>query len=270
VNHPGAAAISRIMALVALGRLRTRRGDPGAMAALDEALDLAEKTQTLQRLGPVRAARAEAAWLEDDIPRVLAEARAAWGLAHHRRHPWHTGELGFWRWRAGERVRLPACAARPFARQVGGDWRRAAAAWERLGCPYEQARALADGDAPAQLAALAIFDRLGARPELEGVRQRLRAGGVRHVPRGRRLSTRGNPGGLTAREAEIAALLARALTNARIGARLHISPKTVDHHVSAILAKLGVASREEAGRLAVTLGLTREDSRRDGEVGAPK
>lgn len=63
--------------------------------------------------------------------------------------------------------------------------------------------------------------------------------GVRHIPRGPRATTRGNPLGLTAREAGITALLARALTNARIGARLHISPKTVDHHVSTILGKHG-------------------------------
>jgi ATP/maltotriose-dependent transcriptional regulator MalT len=266
VDNPHVAAISRIMALVALGRLRTRRGDPGATSALDEALELAERTQTLQRLGPVRAARAEAAWLADDRPRALVEARAAWDLALHHRHPWHAGELGFWRRRAGERVRLPVYAARPFARQAAGDWRRAAALWERLGCPYERARALAEGDEPAQLAALELFDRLGARPDLERLRQRLRAEGVRHIPRGPRPSTRGNPLGLTAREAEIAALLARALTNARIGARLHISPKTVDHHVSAILGKLGVATREEAGRVAVKLGL----GPRDGEAAAPK
>jgi DNA-binding CsgD family transcriptional regulator len=214
----------------------------------------------------VRAARAEAAWLADDRPRALVEARAAWDLALHHRHPWHAGELGFWRRRAGERVRLPVYAARPFARQAAGDWRRAAALWERLGCPYERARALAEGDEPAQLAALELFDRLGARPDLERLRQRLRAEGVRHIPRGPRPSTRGNPLGLTAREAEIAALLARALTNARIGARLHISPKTVDHHVSAILGKLGVATREEAGRVAVKLGL----GPRDGEAAAPK
>jgi hypothetical protein len=211
------AVISRIMALLALGRLRTRRGDPGAAAVLDEALELSERTQTLQRLGPVRAARAEAAWLADDRPRAIAEARAVWDLALHHRHAWHTGELGFWRWRAGERVRLPSCAARPFAQQVAGAWRRAAAAWQRLGCPYEQACALADGDAAAQLAALEIFDRLGARPDLERLRQRLRAGGVRRVPRGPRSSTRANPFGLTGREVEITALLARALTNARIG-----------------------------------------------------
>jgi DNA-binding CsgD family transcriptional regulator len=254
LEYPNVSVICRIMALVALGRLRARRGDPGAAEVLDEALELAERTRTLQRLAPVRAARAEAAWLEGDMARALVEARAAWDLALRHRHPWHTGELGFWRWRAGQRVRLPACAARPFARQVGGDWRRAAAAWARLGCPYEQARALADGDAAAQLAALAIFDRLGARPDLERLRRTLRARGVRHIPRGPRSSTRDNPFGLTAREAEIAALLARPLTNARIGARLHISPKTVDHHVSAILAKLGVTSREEAGRVAATAG----------------
>jgi ATP/maltotriose-dependent transcriptional regulator MalT len=261
-NDPHVAAISRIMALVALGRLRTRRGDPGAAAALDEALELAERTQTLQRLGPVRAARAEAAWLADDRPRALAEAGAAWDLALHHRHPWHAGELAFWRRRAGERVRLPAFAARPFAREIAGDWRRAAALWERLGCPYERARALVEGDEAAQRSALEIFDRLGAQPDLERLRQRLRAAGARHIPRGPRPSTRGNPLGLTAREAEIAALLARALTNARIGARLHISPKTVDHHVSAILGKLGVASREEAGRVALKLGL--------GEAVAPR
>ena len=103
-----------------------------------------------------------------------------------------------------------------------------------------------------------IFDRLGARPDLERLRQRLRAGGARHIPRGPRPSTRGNPFGLTAREAEIAALLAGLSPMPRIGARLHISPKTVDHHVSAILGKLGVRSREEAGRLAVKLGLGAE------------
>jgi DNA-binding CsgD family transcriptional regulator len=254
VDNPHAAVISRIMALVALGRLRTRRGDPGADSALDEALELAERTRTLQRLGPVRAARAEAAWLADDPPRVLAEARAAWDLARHHAHAWHTGELALWRWRAGERLRLPAWVARPFARQIVGDWRRAAGLWERLGCPYERARALADGDAPAQLAALEIFDRLGARPDLDRLRQRMRAAGARHIPRGPRPTTRAHPSGLTAREAEIAALLAAGLTNARIGARLHISPKTVDHHVSAILGKLGVATREEAGRRMRPLG----------------
>jgi DNA-binding NarL/FixJ family response regulator len=93
---------------------------------------------------------------------------------------------------------------------------------------------------------------------------------VRGIPRGPRPSTRRHPFGLTAREAEIAALLARSLTNGRIGARLHISPKTVDHHVSAILAKLGVASREEAGQMAVRHGLLTDPVVEDREVPPPK
>jgi DNA-binding NarL/FixJ family response regulator len=55
-----------------------------------------------------------------------------------------------------------------------------------------------------------------------------------------------NVGGLTDREVEILNLLPDGLRNVDIAARLHISPKTVDHHVSAILAKLGVGSRREA------------------------
>jgi DNA-binding NarL/FixJ family response regulator len=93
---------------------------------------------------------------------------------------------------------------------------------------------------------------------------------VRHVPRGPRPRTRGHPFGLTGREAEILALLAQALTNSRIGARLHISPKTVDHHVSAILGKLGVASRGEAGRVAVRRGLLPGPAREDGEAVPPR
>ncbi len=92
-GRPNASAIARIMALVALGRLRARRGDPDAAGALDEALALAAQTQTLQRLAPVRAARAEAAWFAGDRARTRAEARAVHPLALRHRHPWFSGEL---------------------------------------------------------------------------------------------------------------------------------------------------------------------------------
>ena len=244
------SAVGRIMALVALGRLRTRRGDPGAAAALDEALELAAQTGTLQRLAPVRTARAEAAWLDGDRERTLVEARAVYDLALRHRHAWHTAELTFWRRCAGERVALPAWAAAPFALQLRGDWRRAAAAWGKLGCPLEHARALEDGDAAAQVQALEVLDRLGARPAADALRKRLRAEGVRRIPRGPRPTTRAHPFGLTSREMEILQAVAAGLSNARIGDRLHISAKTVDHHVSAILTKLDVPTRQEAARVS--------------------
>ncbi|MGL4961801.1 MAG: ATP-binding protein [Inquilinus sp.] len=251
IEGPHVAMVSRIMALVALGRVRARRGDPGVAAVLDEALDLVLQTDTLQRLAPARAARAEAAWLADQPERTMAEAAAAYDLAVRHGHRWHAGEFSFWRWRAGDRTDPPRWAARPFLLQVKGDWQGAAASWERLGCPYEQARALADGDMPARLAALEIFDRLGAAPAAAALRQRMRVEGIRRVPRGPRAATRQNPLGLTTREVEILECLTEGLSNGQIGARLHVSPKTVDHHVSSVLAKLGACTRGEAARIAL-------------------
>jgi DNA-binding NarL/FixJ family response regulator len=115
-----------------------------------------------------------------------------------------------------------------------------------MGCPYEQARALAEGDAQAQLAALQIFEQFEARPDAERLRAALRTAGVSGIPRRPHSSTRQNPFGLTNRQVEIGALLVEGCTNTEIAGRLHISPKTVEHHVSAVLAALEVHSREEA------------------------
>ena len=242
--------IGRITVLVALGRLRARRGDPGVHTALDEALELATQAANIQRLGPVYAARAEAAWLAGDRVGTLQEAGALYDLVVSKQHPWIAGELAFWRWRAGDTVTPPDWIAAPFAFHLAGDWRAAAAAWEQLGCPYEQAGALADGDRAAQTAALAIFDGLGALPAAADLRQRMRAAGLQNIPRGPRPATRDNPFGLTSRQMDILALLAEDLTNAQIAARLYLSPKTVDHHVSAVLAKLDVHCREAAAAVA--------------------
>jgi DNA-binding CsgD family transcriptional regulator len=242
------AIVSRIMALVALGRVRTRRGDPGAWAVLDEALELATRTATLQRLAPVRAARAEAAFLDGDDQRARTEAEAALDLAIRHRHPWHAGEFAFWRRQARGEADYRPWIAQPYRFQLERRWREAAFAWEERGCPYERARALAAGDEAACREALAIFDRLGARPAADALRQRLRKEGTAKVSRGPRSSTRDNRYGLTARQAEILSLLSEGLTNARIARRLHISAKTVDHHVSAVLGKLGVSSRAEVAR----------------------
>lgn len=254
LGSSGATVISRITALVAQGRERVRRGEADATATLDEALQLAARADNLQRLGPVRALRAEAAWFAGKIDQVLAEARAVYDLAIEKHHPWLAGELAYWRWRSGDRFSPPDWLAKPFALQIAGQWRAAADEWKRLSCPYEQARALADGDSAAQTAALAIFERLGAKPAAEEVRLALRAAGVRNLPRS---TTRENPYGLTARQMDILALLAQELSNAEIAARLSLSPKTVDHHVSAVLAKLDVHSREEAAQVARREGLVK-------------
>ncbi len=112
-----------------------------------------------------------------------------------------------------------------------------------MGCSFERALALAEGDTPVQLIALSILERLGARPAATALREKMRRAGVKGIPRGPRPPTRGNPEGLTAREMQVLELIADGLSNADSARRLSVSVKTVDHHVSAILAKLNVHSR---------------------------
>ena len=250
VHQPTAMTISRITALLTLGRLYARQGDEAASDVLDEALALAQQTDTVQRLAPIHAARAEAAWLNGDVAHTLIEARAVYDLALSKRQAWFVGELALWRWRAGEQIDVPAWTSEPFALQIAGEWRNAARAWARLNCPYEQARALADGDEAAQREALILLDRLGARPAAKVVKHQLRAHGVRGIPRGPRPLTRETPFGLTVREREVLTLLADGLSNPDIAARLSISAKTAGHHVSAILAKLKAHTRSEAAVIA--------------------
>ena len=141
--------------------------------------------------------------------------------------------------------------------QIAGRWQEAAEAWETIGCRYEQAIALADaGTTEPLLKSLEILDGLGAKPAAGMIRRTLSDLGVRSVPRGPRSTTRGNPAGLTSRQVEVLRLMAAGLTNGEIADRLFISPKTVEHHVSAVLQKLEVTGRKEAAARASELGLT--------------
>jgi DNA-binding CsgD family transcriptional regulator len=169
-------------------------------------------------------------------------------LAQRIGHPWAIGELALMLHRAGHPVPHDDRAAVPYALHIEGRFEDAARAWQALGCPYEEAMALADGDDDQVLRALVILDRLGARRPAAALRQRLRDDGVLAVPRGPRPTTATHPEGLTARQAEVLALVADGLTNAEIANRLFISEKTAGHHVSAILTKLGVSNRAEAAR----------------------
>lgn len=246
-------SVNRIPALVVVGRIRARRGDPDAQEPLDEARQLALPMDMFRKNGLIGAARAEAAWLRGDLKAVVAEARAAWHKDVY--YAWIPGELAYWLQRAGALEAMPRCCAEPYALQLAGRWREAADAWDRYGCPYERARALVDGGADAQCEALAVFEQLGARPDAERLRRQLQAAGVRGVPRGLRPSTQANPYQLTSREAEVLCLLCTGLKNAEIAGRLSRSVRTVDHHLASVFAKLGVATRTEAVAAALQAGI---------------
>ena len=257
VSDPRCTVSVRSEALVSLGLVRARRGDADIWAPLDDALALSASSEVTQAFAPIAAARAEAAWLEGKPTEVAAITDNAFALTLARDTPWITGELAVWRWRSGIRDALsPGKAAEPFALSIAGEGTRAASLWKEIGCPYEAALALADsGSEKALREALDQLQALGARPAAAIVARRLRKLGVRGLARGPRSRTRQNPAGLTARELQVLALLAEGLRNAQIAERLILSEKTVDHHVSAILAKLDVRTRGEASARAMRLGL---------------
>ncbi|MGW6929898.1 ATP-binding protein [Lentzea sp. NPDC054927] len=254
--QPPTQPLTRCPALVVLGLVRIRLGDPDGDALLTEAWELAGRMGEPQHTALVASARAESAWLRGDHTEV-----AEWLSPVHAdtRRPGYTAyqaEVGYWLTKTGHPV-PPTDSAHPYALQAAGRWREAAAIWARAGCPYQHAAALAESeDSGDLLAALSTLDAMGARPLARHVRARLRELGVSRVPRGPATATRRNPAGLTGRQLEIARLLAAGLTNAEIADRLVLSVRTVDNHVATVLAKLGASTRRQIAARAVELGIS--------------
>ena len=242
--------------------VRGRRGDPGTHGLLEEALAAEGSAEELRRVCGLAAVAAELAWLQGRTGDARDATQHAYDTACARGAPYWAGKLAYWRWKNGVVEERPAACGAPYDLHLAGDWRAAAAAWASVGCPYEEALALGESDDEEALCrAHETFRRLGAVPPANMVARRLRELGVRGVSRGPRRSTQANAAALTARELEVLGLLGEGLRNAAIAERLFVSPRTIDHHVSAILGKLEVGSRGEAVARAGRLGVGTPDER---------
>jgi DNA-binding CsgD family transcriptional regulator/tetratricopeptide (TPR) repeat protein len=243
-----ASPINRLSSLVAVGTVLARRGDPGAVAYLDEADDVATGVDEPCYLAWAGLPIAEASWLAGDANAARERLDAVRGRLTELETPWLAAVIA-WQHRLGTPSDAEPASA-PYAAQVAGPPRRAAQVWDDLQMPYHAALALGDSDDEADLReAVTRLDPISP-PAALVVRRKMRDLGLRAIPSGARASTRSDPLGLTRREREVLDLLRDNLTNEQIAGRLVISVKTVDHHVSAVLAKLGVSSRRDVSALA--------------------
>lgn len=248
-------SVTRNLLLTLVGTVHARRRSADARKLLDEALELATASKEFHRTGYAATALAEFAWIRDELDDVGDLVLSALDGARRAGSPWLGGALAYWAWKGGHLAAAPDGIAEPHVLQISGEWKRAAEEWDALGMPFERALALSEGDPAARLEALAVLDRLGADAVAAKLRRQLRADGIRQVPRGPQHATRANPAGLTKRQSEILVMLHDGLSNAEIADRLFISARTVEHHVSAILSKLAVGSREKAVNVALQLHL---------------
>ncbi|HEY4340665.1 MAG TPA: AAA family ATPase [Steroidobacteraceae bacterium] len=257
------SGVYRFPALVALARLRIRRGDPDSETPFEAARGLSATLAELQRSVYVAALKAELAWLgaPDDAAasrEAIALLQEVYALARERDASWVAEDMALWLHLLGDGVAGTAELLTPYRDHCEGRWKEAAIGWKRVGRPYEEALALSEGDDAAQRAAIAALDRLGAAPAAARVRRQLRSSGAVAIPRGPIARTRANAAGLTRRQIEVLVLVDQGLSNVEIADRLCISAKTAEHHVSAIIARLEVGTRRNAAQAARSLGLLAE------------
>jgi DNA-binding CsgD family transcriptional regulator/tetratricopeptide (TPR) repeat protein len=237
--------------------VHARRGEGRPREQLEAAQD------QLQGLPPgwrhlfVRAALAEVAWLAGDLDGGAEFARAGMAAPSAAQLVRPASDALLWAMRCGAPITLEPEASSlppPVRLELDGDWRSAIRAWRALDAPYEAALAALAGDERAAREAVAVLKRLGARAASRAfARERRRRGGA--SLRGPRRTTLANAAGLTRREQEVLTVLAQGATNPQIAAGLHLSERTVAHHVSSILGKLSAPTRTAAVEAARRAGL---------------
>ncbi|MGM0819271.1 MAG: ATP-binding protein [Actinomycetota bacterium] len=239
--------VSGLLAHTVLAELAVRRGDDDAETRLGALADEAGPTGELQRIAPVVELEVERALCDGTAP-PLARLAGLGDLvgAEPLAGGYAAARLAAWSTVCGRPMTVAGPAPRPHAALLDGDLRGAADAFGAVGWRHDRALVLSLLDEEEALAeALSVAREVGAAPLERRVARRLRRLGLA-VPRGAHASTRANPAGLTDRQLEVLGLLCEGRRNAEIAGRLHISTRTVEHHVSTLLERLGASSRAEA------------------------
>ncbi|MDP4261791.1 MAG: LuxR C-terminal-related transcriptional regulator [Bacteroidota bacterium] len=252
-NH---APYVKIGALNVMSKIKMRRGSPDdALPLLQEAKAKAFDTMELQRIIPSISALLEYEWLTGKEVIEQSAIDTTINMVDRMGNVYENNEFAFWLCKGKKQKLLLTEIYEGYEISNTKKALKAAAHWEKTGCPYEQALALFEGDENDKRKAIAIVHRLGAYAVYEKLKLEMRSSGIKSIPRGIRKTTQSNPALLTGRELDVLQLLNEGMQNKEIATRLFISAKTVDHHISSILYKLEVKSRVKAVQEAARLGI---------------
>jgi DNA-binding CsgD family transcriptional regulator len=253
LQYEDQARIVKMVALVVVATIKMRKGEPDALPLLLEAKEKALKAMELQRIIPAMVALLEYEWITGEplIEKGVLDTTLI--MIGQMGQIYETNEFAFWLSKARRQSIPQKEVFEGYETDTVKKAQKAAAWWERAGCPYLQALALFEGEEEDKRKAITIVHGLGARAVYEKMKLEMRGSGIKSIPRGIRRTTQSNPALLTDRELGVLQLLKEGIQNKEIAARLFISAKTVDHHISAILFKLEAKSRIIAVQEAIRL-----------------
>ena len=247
------ARILRFTAFMIVAIIKMRRGDRDIIPLLTEAKKQAFDAGELRRIIPALSASLEYEWITGTRQVGDEELKTTLDLISRMGNIYDNSEFAFWLFKA-RKQRVPLGEFYPgYQADSKVSAQKAAALWEKLGCPYEQALTLFEGTETDKRKAINIVHQLGATIVFEKMKMDMRNSGIKRIPRGIRESTRSNVAMLTEREVDVLKLLQEGMQNKEIASALFISAKTVDHHITSIFFKLDVNSRVKAVQKAGVL-----------------
>lgn len=232
-----------------------RRGEADAADRLADVVRRSTATGELQRIIPVLELSVEHAVVNGLPPPVTSVKEAIDLVGRHEGAGWPRDRIAAVAAIAGVQSGLAATPGTVFADIAARRWADAAAGFDAIGYRHDAALMRILSDIPSEWErALHDARRCGGTPVERRAAALMRGAGLR-IPRGPRAPARANAAGLTARQQEVLALLVDGASNTDIARDLVLSVRTAEHHVAAVLGKIGASSRREAAARAATLGL---------------
>ena len=244
-----------IPAMTVLATIRMRRGEDEVLPLLFEAESRAFETLELQRIVPVLIALLEYEWLMGKSFIKSEKLDHATTRIEQSIYSIEKSEFAFWLSKARNQDLKLKEIYEGYDLNTITKARKAAAIWMKLGSPFSESLCLFQGNDDDKRNAIIISDRLGATAVCDKMKLEMRNAGIKSIPRGIRKTTRANPSYITARELDILYSLKDGLQNKEISAKLYISVRTVDKHITSLFFKLNVNSRIKAVAEAVRQGI---------------